>query len=78
MQRARQTILGDTDMIKQIRNSLYTTALAMTPFLLSGCGPDNEGGNKRVAIAIAGVLFLIVSMAVGQYKTARAASMHAA
>jgi hypothetical protein len=65
-------------MIKQLRTSFTSTALAMTPFLLSGCGPDNEGGNKRVAIAIVAVLFLIVSMTTGQVKAVRAASGRAA
>jgi len=64
-------------MIKQIRNSLYTTTLAMTPFLLSGCGPD-DGNDKRVAVAVTTLLFFIVSMAVGQIKASRAASVRAA
>jgi hypothetical protein len=64
-------------MIKQIRSSLTTTALAMTPFLLSGCGPE-DGGNKRVALAVTGLLFFIFSMARGQLKAARGASAHAA
>lgn len=60
-------------MIKQLRNSLCTTTLAMTPFLLSGCGPDN-GDNKRVAVAVTALLFFIVSMAVGQLKAPRGSS----
>ncbi len=49
----------------------------MTPFLLSGCGPD-DGNDKRVAVAVTTLLFFIVSMAAGQIKTWRAASVHAA
>jgi hypothetical protein len=64
-------------MIKQIRNSLYATTLAMTPFLLSGCGPD-DGSNKRTAIAVTALLFFIVSMAVAQLNASRAASARAA
>lgn len=64
-------------MLKLIRNSLTTTALAMTPFLLSACGPD-DGNNKRTAVALTALLFFIVSMAVGHLKASRAASGHAA
>lgn len=64
-------------MLKLIRSSLATTALAMTPFLLSGCGPD-DSNNKRAAVAVTALLFFIVSMAVGQLKANRAASGRAA
>jgi hypothetical protein len=64
-------------MIKRIRDSLYTTTLAMTPFLLSGCGPD-DGTNKRVAVAATTLLCFIFAAAFGQLKAGRAASGRAA
>jgi hypothetical protein len=63
-------------MIKQLRSTLNTAALAMTPFLLSGCGPD-DGSNKRVAEVVTVVLCLVCVAAARQLKTRHAASGHA-
>lgn len=69
--------LGNQKMIQQICRNLTTTALAMTPFLLSGCGPDNDN-NKRTALVVTGLMLYIFSMAVGQLKARRTVSTHAA
>lgn len=37
-------------MLKSLRASLYTTAVAMTPFLLAACGDDGSNDKKASAL----------------------------
>jgi len=59
-------------MLISIRRSLSTTALAMTPFLLSACGGDDPN-TKKVAVALAVAVCFTVSLAADLLRTARTA-----
>jgi hypothetical protein len=58
-------------MLTSIRRSLSTTALAMTPFLLSACGGDDPN-TKRVAVVLLVALCFTVSLAADLLRTAHA------
>ncbi len=57
-------------MLTSIRRSLSTTALAMTPFLLTACGDDGKDGQTRFEIVIlAALLCCTVSLAKSWLKS---------
>jgi len=56
-------------MLKSIRSSLLTTAMAMTPFLLSACD-DNPDPNPKtmLSLMLLPLLFFTISLASDQLK----------
>ncbi len=48
-------------MLASIRNSFYTTAVAMTPFLLTACGDDDKtkGGTNFEILLLPALLFVV-------------------
>jgi hypothetical protein len=51
-------------MLKSIRNSLTTTVMAMTPFLLTACGDDPNNDHKSKTLVILGVLAIAYTFTV--------------
>jgi hypothetical protein len=63
-------------MLRSLRNSLYTTAVMATPFLLSACGDDSNSPQQKFEIVLLPLLFFTVSLAQGylQERRTRAAA----
>ena len=56
-------------MLKSFRDSLLTTAMAMTPFLLVACGDDgSDTGKQRFEMVVLSLLFMTVSFAANLAK----------
>ena len=57
-------------MLKSFRDSLLTTAMAMTPFLLTACGGDDSTNtNQKFEIVLLPLLFFTVSVGHNWFKT---------
>jgi len=64
-------------MLKSFRDSLLTTAMAMTPFLLTACGDEGENSPQKFEIVLLPLLFFTVSLAHSALKSRRPASQQA-
>jgi hypothetical protein len=59
-------------MLKSFRDSLITSAMFMTPFLLCACGNDpNDQGKQKFEMVLLPLLFFTVSLAHNWAKTRR-------
>ena len=57
-------------MLKSFRDSLLTSAMAMTPFLLTACGGDDgTNTNQKFEIVLLPLLFFTVSVGHNWFKT---------
>ncbi|WP_029920668.1 hypothetical protein [Nevskia soli] len=56
-------------MLKSFRDSLLTTAMAMTPFLLTACGDDKTNGQSKFEIVVLALLCCTVSLGHSWLKT---------
>lgn len=57
-------------MLKSFRDSLLTTAMAMTPFLLSACGDDPDPNSKqKFEMVLIPLLFCTVSLVHSSLKS---------
>lgn len=61
-------------MLKSFRDSLFTTAMAATPFLLSACGDDTTSGQSKFEIVVLALLCCTVSLGHSWLKTRRGAA----
>ena len=50
-------------MLKSIRDCLFTTAMAMTPFFVSACGDDTSNSPQKFEIVVIPLLFFTISLA---------------
>ena len=64
-------------MLKSFRDSLLTTAMAMTPFVLSGCGEDTNSGPQKFEIVAIPLLFFTISLGHSWLKNRRPATQQA-
>jgi hypothetical protein len=56
-------------MLKSFRDSLLTTAMATTPFLLTACGGDDgTDTNQKFEMVLLPLLFFTVSLAHSWFK----------
>ena len=58
-------------MLKSFRDSLLTTAMAMTPLLLTACGDSSNNPDQKFEIVAIPLLFCTVSLAHNWIKTRR-------
>ena len=65
-------------MLKSFRDSLLTTAMAMTPFLLTACGDDTTNGQSKFEIVVLVLSCSTVSVAHSWLKSRKAATPLAA
>ncbi len=61
-------------MLKSFRDSLFTTAMAMTPLLLSACGEDGKDGQSKFEIVVLALLCCTVSLGHSWLKTRKTAA----
>ena len=65
-------------MLKSFRDSLLTTAMAMTPFLLTACGDDpNNKPIQKFEIVVLALLICTVSFAHNWFKARRTSNQPA-
>jgi hypothetical protein len=58
-------------MLKSFRDTLLTTAMATTPFLLTACGDDPKSGQTKFEVVVLVLLCYTMSAARSWLKTRR-------